>query len=117
MPLIQILLILFLLFALSRVVLRFREKTLSPVEFIFWAALFFTAILGIVFPDQITAIAKFAGINRGVDFVIYVSIATLFYLVFRIYIMLENLRHEMTEIIRRVAIESTSQKRRIARRK
>lgn len=62
------------------------------------------------FPDQTTKVARFVGINRGVDFIVYVSIATLFYLVFRIYIMLENLRHEMTEIIRKVALENASKK-------
>jgi hypothetical protein len=106
MPIIQIILVIFLFFALSRVFLRFRERKLSPVEFIFWTVLFLAAIVGVVLPDETTKIARLVGINRGVDFVIYLSIATLFYLVFRIYIMMENIRHEQTEIIRKIAIEN-----------
>lgn len=108
--LIQIFLVVFLLFALSRVILRFRERTLSPVEFLFWATLFIAAMLGILLPDETTKLAKLVGINRGVDFVVYVSIATLFYLVFRIYVLLENLKHEMTQIVRKIALENASQK-------
>lgn len=103
----QVILVLFLFFALSRVVLRFREKTISPLEFVFWTVLFFAAIVGVAFPDQTTNLARFVGIGRGVDLVIYASIATLFYLVFRIYVLLEGLHHEITELIRQIALNET----------
>ena len=102
---IQIVLFLFLVFALSRVILRFREKTISPLEFVFWAMLFFAAIVGVAFPNETTNLARFVGIGRGVDLVIYASIATLFYLVFRIYVLMEGLHHEITELIRQLALK------------
>lgn len=111
MPLLQIFFTVFLLFALSRVVLRFRERTLSPLEFFFWATLFLAAIFGVAFPSETTRIARLSGINRGVDFVVYISIAALFYLVFRIYILLENLRHDMTELVRKLALETPAKKK------
>ena len=104
MLIIQILLILFLLFAVSRVVLRFRDKKLHLGEFIFWAGLFIIAAFGVIFPNLTTRVANILGIGRGADLIIYGSIATLFYLVFRLYILLEDIRHEITEVVRKTAL-------------
>ncbi|KKU92417.1 MAG: hypothetical protein UY21_C0001G0040 [Microgenomates group bacterium GW2011_GWA1_48_10] len=106
MTLIQLLLSIFLLFALSRVILRFRGGQLSPLEFAFWSILFVAAIFGIFLPEQTSQLAKILGIGRGADLVVYVSIVIIFYLVFRLYIMIENLRHEITEIVRKIALEN-----------
>lgn len=105
MLLIQFFLILFLLFAASRVLLRFRDHKLHVGEFIFWFLLFMIAVLGVIFPRETTKIANFLGIGRGADLIIYASVATLFYLVFRIYILMEDLRHEITEVVRKIALK------------
>lgn len=102
---IQILLIVFLIFALSRVILRFRGGQITLGEFLFWGVLFSFAIIGIAFPNETTKLANTLGINRGVDLVIYASIVVLFYLVFRIYVGMENLRHEITELVRKLALK------------
>ncbi|MBI3559330.1 DUF2304 domain-containing protein, partial [Candidatus Gottesmanbacteria bacterium] len=60
---------------------------------------------GVIFPGQTTKIANFLGIGRGVDLILYASIATLFYLVFRIYILMEDLRHQITEVVRKIALK------------
>lgn len=104
MLVVQSLLIIFLLFAVSRVVLRFRDKKLHPGEFIFWFGLFIIAAFGVVFPNLTTKIANVLGIGRGADLIIYGSIATLFYLVFRLYILLEDVRHEITAVVRKIAL-------------
>lgn len=110
MIIIQALLIIFLLFALSRVVLRFQGRQIKATEFIFWAILFTTAIVVTAFPSETTKLANALGIGRGVDLVVYASIVTLFYLVFRIYVQLEDLRHEITEVIRKIALHNVQGK-------
>lgn len=110
MTIIQILFLPFLLFALSRVVLRFKDKQIKIVEFGFWALLFLTAIFVIIFPNETTNFARILGIGRGVDLVVYASIITIFYLVFRAYIMIENLRHEITLLVRKLALEKLKKK-------
>ena len=55
-----------------------------------------------------TRIAEFFGVGRGVDIIVYISLALLFYLVFRIYVMIEDLRHQMTDIIREIALSGSS---------
>lgn len=105
MEIVQIILTIFLLFALSRVVLRFRSGQIKPTEFLFWAFLFLTAIIVIIFPDETTRLANRLGIGRGVDLIVYASIVTLFYLVFRLYVLAEDIRHEITELVRKLALK------------
>jgi hypothetical protein len=105
MLLVQILLGVFLAFALSRVILRFWDKKISPREFFFWAVVFAVAIFVTFFPTKTSVVANWLGIGRGADLIIYASIAVLFYLVFRIYVYLEDLRHQITEVVRRVTFK------------
>ncbi|MCL4397648.1 DUF2304 family protein [Patescibacteria group bacterium] len=105
MNIIQIILIVSLLFALSRVFLRLRDHKVSVAEFGFWAILFSGAITVVVFPNETTHFAQFLGIGRGVDLIVYASIVTLFYLMFRAYVLMEDIRHEITELVRKIALQ------------
>ncbi|MEK7580993.1 MAG: DUF2304 family protein [Patescibacteria group bacterium] len=108
---IQIILILFIIFALSRVILRLREKVISTLTAVFWSAIWLAAFAGILLPKTTTKIAEFFGVGRGVDVIVYLSLALLFYLVFRVYVMIEDIRHEITEIVRLVALKNTPKKK------
>lgn len=101
----QIILVLFLIFALSRVWLQLKENNLTVLSFLFWVAIFISAIFGIIQPEVTTRIARFVGIGRGADVVIYFSIVALFYLLFRLYIYVESLRHEISEIISQLSLK------------
>lgn len=103
--LIQIVLIVFLLFAASRVFLQWKQGNLKILSFIFWAAIFLGAILGIIDPGLTSKIAKLFGIGRGADVIIYFSIAALFYLLFRLYIYVESLRHEISELVSQLSLK------------
>ncbi len=73
-------------------------------SFIFWSGVFFTAVIGILNPSLTSKLAFFFGIGRGADIVVYLSIALLFYLVFRLSIALEDVRHEITELVRKLTL-------------
>lgn len=104
---IQIVLVLFSVFALTRVFLRFREKVISLKTAFFWAFIWISALIGILLPKTTTQIASIFGVGRGVDVIVYISLALLFYLVFRIYVMIQDIRHEITSIIRKVALNQS----------
>lgn len=104
---IQIILIVFILFAASRVFLRFREKVITSQVFILWSLIWIVALLTVISPPITTRLASFFGIGRGVDVIVYVSLAALFYLVFRLYVMIEDLRHEITYLVRRLALQNS----------
>lgn len=102
---VQIVFGVFLLFAVSRVLLRLKDGTLALNNFIFWTSLFTVALLGVIKPELTTLVAKKLGINRGSDVVVYASILLMFYLIFRTNILLENLRHDLTELVRKLALK------------
>src|SRR3990167_7350800 len=105
---IQIVLLIFVIFAISRVILRLKEKVLSTQMAFFWVLIWLAALVGILLPKTTTKIASFFGVGRGVDVIVYISLALLFYLVFRIYVMIEDLRHEITFLIRQLALQNSS---------
>ena len=67
--------------------------------------------IGIVlFPEITGKIARSVGIGRGADAVVYTSIVLIFYLVFRLYIYLQDIRQEITTLIRKLALKQLSEK-------
>lgn len=102
---IQILLLAFILFAISRVFLRVKEKVLSTQTGFFWIVIWLAALVGVILPGTTTQLASYFGVGRGVDVIVYISLALLFYLVFRIYVMIEDIRHEITFLIRQLALQ------------
>ncbi len=102
---IQLLLSFFLLFAISRVFLRFWGGTLSLFGFFFWSILFGLALILVLFPVLTSEVAKFIGIGRGVDAVLYASVVLLYYLVFRLYIFLEDIRHEISDLVKEISLQ------------
>lgn len=102
---VQIMLLVFVLFAASRAVLQFRGGSIRFGALTFWLLIWAVAIVAIFYPEETTRLAKLLGIGRGVDVVVYASIAILFYLVFRLHVYLENIRTEISRLIREVAIK------------
>jgi hypothetical protein len=108
---VQIIFGLFLLFAVSRVLLRLKDGTLTLNNFVFWTALFILGIIGVIKPELTTIAADKLGIDRGSDVVVYASIMLLFYLIFRTNILLENLRHDLTQLVRTLALKDQDKKK------
>jgi len=106
---IQIFLTVFLLFALSRVFLRFREGKIGLGQFLFWCGLWILAIFTIFNPGATHYWAQLLGIGRGADVVLYASVIALFYLVFRLHVFIEDIHHDITKLVREVALLSADQ--------
>jgi|SRR3989344_334397 len=108
---IQILLLVFLLFAFTRVVLRYKDGTIPLGMFLFWIGIWALATLSIIRPDFTTYLARKAGIGRGADAVIYGALIVAFYLIFRITVIIENLRQDITRVVREVALKQVKKKK------
>lgn len=109
--LLQLMLLLFLLFAVSRVLLQLRQRNLTVGSFLFWGGVFIAAMIGVLEPELTSQIAKILGIGRGADVVVYFSIIILFYLIFRITIAIEGVRSEITYIIRQLALKNDKKRK------
>ena len=107
----QVALCIFLFFALSRVFLRFKSKEVSWRGLIFWSFLFSSAMVVTVFPDISTRAAKALGIGRGADAVIYTSIVLLFYLVFRLYVYIQDIHYEISDLVKKLALKDIDEKK------
>lgn len=96
----QVLFGLFALAALVGVVSRFKKDVLSRSVALFWI-MFWLAATGVVaWPQSAGMLAQTFGIGRGADFILYVSVAALFYLVFRLHITIASLNRTITQVIR-----------------
>lgn len=76
----QIIGILFAVFALSRAVLRFKDHSIKANELLFWAVIWGGVICVALFPSIFVTLSKFLGIGRGVDTLLYTGMIILFYL-------------------------------------
>jgi small membrane protein len=103
--LIQILIILFSLFALNRIRSKFKNKEISNKEFFLWMVFWLLVIGATIWFKQTDIIASFFGVEKGADLAIYISIITLFYLIFKIIVKLDKIEKDITKLVRGVAID------------
>lgn len=107
---IQIILIIFAVFAYSRAILQFKKKSINTGEFLFWSILWISVIITGVFPNWISTVSSLFGVGRAADFMIYLSIIALFYLMFRLYVKMDKLNQEQTKLVREIAINRAKKK-------
>jgi len=96
----KIVITIFVLFAISRTYLRLKDGAIDTLQFVFW--LFVWALVGVIgfWPGVTQRLANILGIERGIDSIVYFSIIVLFYLIYRAYVKIENLEHDITKIVR-----------------
>lgn len=104
MILIQILLVLLIIFIVSRLVIRFKNKQFGLFNFLLWL-LFWIAGAGIIlYPEASSYIARVLGVGRGADMVIYVSLILIFYFLFYITVRLRVIEQQITKIVRKISL-------------
>ncbi|MBU1148465.1 DUF2304 family protein [Patescibacteria group bacterium] len=106
---IQIILVIFILFALSRVVLRFRDKQITIGELIVWSIFWIAVVVVIILPNTTNWLANALGVGRGVDAVIYLAVIVVFYANFRLGVKIEHIQREITQIVRKQALKDLNQ--------
>jgi small membrane protein len=111
MILIQYLAVIFSVFAISRVFLRWKDKCVKATEFMFWCVIWGTVIAVSVFPGIFTWLSLTLGIGRGVDILLYGGMIVIFYLMFRLYVKSENQQQEITKLVREIALRTPKKQR------
>lgn len=100
----QILFVLFAIYAIFFVIKKKNDELLGPKGMLFWIFFWLAVIVVVVWPNSAAMIAKVFGIGRGADLVMYVSLAMLFFLVFRLHIKIEAMNRDVTKVVREKAI-------------
>ena len=105
MTIIQILLVLFALYAIGRTFFQFRSGHVGKGGVVFWTL--FWLLVGVValMPQTTDIVARFVGVGRGADLAIYLSLIALFFLIFRIFVKLEHVEREITTVVRKLALK------------
>ncbi len=111
---IQIVLICFAIFAMSRVMIRYRRGNMRTVDLVLWL-LFWVAVVVVVWlPDTTNLLARWLGVGRGVDTAMYLSILAIFYLLFRSFAKVEDLDRQLTRIVRANALREMEEDLRLS---
>lgn len=101
---IQAVISIFIIFILSRVIMRYRDGSIGVIGLAGWS-IFWVALEALVLhPQASDTVARLLGVGRGVDAVLYIAMLLLFYTVFRIGIKVEFIEREITRIVRQLAL-------------
>lgn len=82
-----------------------RRQKIGRNEFIFWLSFWSLGAVAILFIRQIDDLVVGLGFSSGINFLLYLTIMFLFYLVFKLRLALAKLDANLTEIARKIAIE------------
>ncbi|MBI4438290.1 DUF2304 family protein [Candidatus Uhrbacteria bacterium] len=105
MSIIQILIIVFALFAVTRTVLQFKKGTVTRRWLLFWILFWLVAGIVAALPQTADTLARIVGVGRGADVVIYFSLVVIFYLIFRLYVKIEQVEGEITRLVRNRSLD------------
>jgi small membrane protein len=110
MTAIQIVLCAFAVFALSRVVMRFRKGGLPLIHLVIWFLFWAAVIVAVLRPATTSSVAAWVRVGRGTDLVMYLSVLALFYLLFRLFGKIEELERQITRVVRAAALKELDDK-------
>lgn len=101
----QLLVVFFAIATLVNIVQLKNKGTLGVKGTFFWILFWVGVSLVVMWPNSVQMIARVFGIGRGSDFVLYISVITLFFLVFRLHIKIENMNRDVTKVVREKALK------------
>ncbi|MEK7516253.1 MAG: DUF2304 family protein [Patescibacteria group bacterium] len=102
---IQVILLVFIFFAILRTVERYRDRAIPVRWLLFWVLFWGVVAVAVLVPKTTEYLARLVGVGRGVDAVLYFAIVTLFYLVFRVFVRVERMESDLTKIVRELALK------------
>jgi hypothetical protein len=101
----QILALIIIAFFLARLFWQKKKAQISQQEFSFWLIFWLIAaglITALKWIDAIVANLGFSG--KGIEILLYLGIAMVFYLIFKLRVKIEKIERNITKIIREIAI-------------
>ena len=96
----------FALFAIVSVLKKKKESLLGPKGTIFWVVFWLLASIFVWWPESTVKLANYLGIGRGTDLVLYVSLAIIFFILFRLYVKIESIGRDITKVVRKDSLDS-----------
>ena len=85
-------------------ILRFRENRMTLGMLSFWIFIWIAVILVSIYPNSTNILASMTGIQRGLDLIIILGLFGSYYLIFKIYTMIESMEKEITKLVSEIAL-------------
>lgn len=101
----QLVFTLFGLLALWFVVVFYRKQIMSRRGLLFWILVWILALVAVIYPQITQVFASYFGIGRGTDLVVYVTLAAMFFMVFRLHVKIELMSRQITKVVRKDALD------------
>lgn len=103
----QIIALIIIAFFLSRLCWQKKKNHISFNEFLFWLVFWLLAGAVVIFLksiDRFVADLGFSG--SGIEVLLYLSVALIFYFVFRLRLRLEKIEKDITKVVENIAIKN-----------
>jgi len=100
----QFSLIIFAIFAIIRTYKQYRLQRVSASWLTSWLLLWLAVILVAISPQSTDILAKYVGVERGADLLVYSAVVILYYGLYRMMVKQEKLQQELTSLVRKIAI-------------
>ena len=104
-------LLLFILFAWTRVVLRYRERIFGSLGLVAWTIIWFFAGYFVLIPGKSDIVAQYLGVSKGTDAVFSLAIIIMAYLIYRIYVLISYQQKTITKLTRELALSNFRRKK------
>lgn len=104
MVFIQLLIIAFSALIIFKITSSFKKREISFKMLLFWIGLWVMVLVVVLLPQTTGLLAKILGVWRGTDVMIYLSVVLIFYLLFKIFVKLQKIDSDITNIAREVAL-------------
>jgi len=108
---IKIILVVFIIFVLTRIFFRLYKKQISRKETIIWVIFWVFVGLAAAFPEITDYLASLVGVGRGLDLVLPVSVAIIFYTIFKLIMKIDRLEQDITRLTRQQALQKSEDKK------
>lgn len=109
----QFIAIIIIFFFIGRLYSQKKKNSISATEFFLWLIFWIFSIIliaGIKYVDSFVAFLGFS--SSGINVMLYIAIAVLFYLLFRIRLKIEKLEKEITSLVRSVTLNNATKDKR-----
>ncbi len=98
-------------YLLARLIQRRRQGKISLRRGLLGAAVLLAVGVFMVFPELADRIAAAVGVETatGIDFLVYVAVGLAFFLLFRLFVRLDRVEHELTLLVRHLALRDSDE--------
>ena len=103
----QVIALIIIAFFLARLFWQKHNRVMGANEFVFWFIFWLVAACAVIFLkwiDKLVANLGFSG--TGIEVLLYLGMALLFYLVFRLRLRLEKIERDITKIVREITLKN-----------